>query len=67
MTGTQEPLPGEIEEARKNPNGWVYRIAGTFAEGDDVPPEAIIGAWRVDADGKIIGAFQRNEKYNPKT
>ena len=26
------PLPGEIEEAKRNPDGWVYRIAGKFEE-----------------------------------
>ncbi len=60
------PWPGEIEEARRNPNGWVYRIAGRFDEDEQVPPEAIVGAWRVDANGEIVGKLERNENYNPR-
>lgn len=37
------PLPGEIDEAKRNPDGCVYRIAGHFGPNDAVPPEAIIG------------------------
>jgi hypothetical protein len=60
-----EPLPGEIQEAARHPNGWVYRIAGRFGPNDGVPPEAIVGAWKVDADGRIVGEFIRNDKYDP--
>lgn len=60
-----QPLPGEIREARKHPNNWVYRIAGSFGPNDGVPPEAIVGAWKVDANGEIEGKFRRNEKYDP--
>jgi hypothetical protein len=61
----EKPLPGEIEEARGNPNGWVYRIAGSFAPNENVPPEAIVGAWKVDARGHITGGFVVNKNYNP--
>ena len=44
-TKFEGPLPGEIEEVKRNPDGWVYRIAGKFQEEERVPPEAIIGAW----------------------
>lgn len=47
------PLPREITEARSNPGGWVYRIAGTFGPSDAIPPEAIVGAWKVDDQGCI--------------
>jgi hypothetical protein len=60
-----EPLPGEIQEARHHPNGWVYRIAGQFGPTDGVPAEAIVGAWKVNAEGKIAGEFRPNEKYDP--
>lgn len=63
--GTIRPHPGELEEAKRYPNGWVYRIAGKFGPTDSVPPEAIIGAWKVDSDGKIVGAFIPNGKYDP--
>ena len=62
----ETPFSGEIEEAKRTPNGWVYRIAGRFGPRDAVPPEAIVGAWRVDAQGNIVGAFVRNQKYDPK-
>jgi hypothetical protein len=60
------PFDGEIEEAKKHPNGWVYRIAGRFGPNDGVPPEAIVGAWKVDAEGKITGDFILNKKYDPE-
>jgi hypothetical protein len=60
------PFPGEIEEAKRTPGGWVYRIAGKFGPKDRVPPEAIVGAWKVDADGNISGDFINNKKYDPK-
>jgi hypothetical protein len=62
----EKPFLEEVEEAKRTPNGWVYRIAGRFAPSDDVPPEAVVGAWRVDAQGNIVGGFVRNQKYDPK-
>jgi hypothetical protein len=56
-------MTGELEEAQKHPNGWVYRILGTFGPNEAVPPEAIVGAWKVDAEGKIIGDFIPNPKH----
>ena len=60
----QKPYPREIDEAKQNPNGWVYRIAGEFADDEAVPPEAIVGAWEVDSKGSIIGEFKSNPKYD---
>lgn len=59
------PFSGENEEAKRTPGGWVYRIAGKFGPKDRVPPEAIVGAWKVDPDGKIVGGFIRNKNYDP--
>lgn len=64
-TEAAKPSLGEIEEARRNPNGWVYRLAGQFNTTDTVPPEAIVGAWKVDSQGNIVGDFIKNTKYNP--
>jgi hypothetical protein len=61
----EKPFPGEIEEAKSYPNGRVYRIAGRFEESERVPPEAIVGAWKVDAQGNIIGDFIKNPNYDP--
>lgn len=60
----EKPLPGEIEEAKRNPNGWVYRIAGVFQDTEAIPPQAIVGAWQVDGHGRIVGDFQRNPNYD---
>jgi len=60
------PFVGEEEEAKKNPGGWVYRIAGDFKDGQDVPPEAIVGAWSVDANGRITGEFKANPNYDSR-
>ena len=59
-----KPFPGEISEARNNPNGWVYRIAGHFLPHEDVPPEAIVGAWKVNDQGEIVGEFKANSNYD---
>lgn len=58
------PLPGEIAEARSNRGGWVYRIAGAFTSSDAIPPEAIVGAWKVDDGGSIVGDFIANAKHD---
>jgi len=42
------------------------RIAGKFGPNDRVPPEAIVEAWKVDADGNISGDFINNKNYDPK-
>jgi hypothetical protein len=54
-----------IKEAKKNPNGWVYAIDFKYLDGDRVPPEAIEGAWKVNANGEIEGPFTPNEQYRP--
>ena len=56
-----------VEEARKNPNGWVYVIDGKFGPNDAVPPEAIVGAWKVDASGKLTGEYKANPNYRAKS
>lgn len=59
------PLQSEIEEAKRRPNGWLYRIAPHFGAHERIPPEAVIGAWKVDAEGVITGEFILNQKYDP--
>ena len=42
------PLPEERAAAKQQPGGWLYRIAGGFADTETVPPEAILGCpWRI--------------------
>jgi hypothetical protein len=58
-----EPTPEMIAEAKNNPNGWVYQIDGQFAPHEAVPPEAIVGAYTVDAAGNLTGEFKANPNY----
>ena len=60
---THEVTPEIAREARANPNGWVYKIEGQYALTEYVPSEAVMGAWKVDADGNVVGDFIPNPKY----
>jgi hypothetical protein len=60
------PSEEAIAEARRHPNGWVYQITGSFGPNDAVPPEAIMGAWRVDGTGNIVGQFIPNPRHRTK-
>ena len=60
-----KPLPDDaIKEALNNPNGWVYVIDEAFKNEENVPPQAIQGAWKVDSRGIITGDFIPNPNYN---
>lgn len=61
-----KPYDGEIEQAKLFPGGWVYRIAGPFSDSEDVPPDAIIGAWKVDEEGRIVGEFVVNPNFDTR-
>lgn len=65
MTDVLHPFIEEIEEARKLPNGNVYRIAGEFGPQDAIPGDAVVGAWRINERGEIVGDFVKNPKYDP--
>lgn len=62
---TKHPVPEDaaVAEARSNPGGWVYKIAGDYGPNDAVPPEVIVGAWKVGDDGVIVGDFVPNPNY----
>lgn len=65
-TGNAHEITDEVvEAARKNPNGWVYKIEGAYGPEEYVPPEAVVGAWKVDATGHLTGEFIENPKYQP--
>jgi hypothetical protein len=55
-----------LQEAKKHPGGWVYKIEGQYASDVAVPPEAIVGAWEVDASGNLTGKFIDNPRFKPK-
>jgi len=57
------PLQGAIDEAKKHPNGYVYEIDKAFEGEENVPPSAIVGAWKVNDKGIIIGDFIPNPNY----
>lgn len=52
-----------IQAARAHPGGFVYKIEGNFGPDDAVPPEAIVGAWEVDPNGKLTEKFFANPNY----
>lgn len=54
-----------IKAARENANGWVYKIEGSFGPTEHVPPEAVVGAWKVNENGNLTGEFMPNPKYKP--
>ena len=58
-----KPTPQAIAQAKQNPNGWVYVINGDYGPNDAVPPHAIEGAWKVDAEGRITGDFMPNPNF----
>ncbi|GAA0506284.1 hypothetical protein GCM10011581_47700 [Saccharopolyspora subtropica] len=61
------PITAQMREhARQNPNSWLYITDPGYAGGDDeVPPEGIVGAYRIDARGEIDENFQFNDRYRP--
>jgi hypothetical protein len=62
-----QPPPSAQAEAKRHPNGFVYQIDGNFGPDDAVPPDRIVGAWKVDANGKIVGEFLPNPNYKTRT
>lgn len=67
---TKDKLGHQVTEdvlraARENAGGWVYKIEGSFGPNDSVPPEAIVGAWKVDELGNLTGDFLPNPNYKP--
>lgn len=53
------------ENARKNPNSWLYVIDEAFDPGGDVPAWAVVGAYPVNSSGVIVADFHPNEQYLP--
>jgi hypothetical protein len=62
----ESPNAAEVELAKKWPDSEVYRIRGQFGSEEEAPCEAIIGAWKVNGEGKIIGDFISNPNFDPK-
>lgn len=60
-----KPTQEAIETAKARPNGWVYQIDFEYLPNDYTPPEAVEGAWKVNAKGEIDEVFEPNENYRP--
>lgn len=63
----QTHSPAMFAEAKKNPNGWVYAIDSSYDPKGEVPPHAIKGCWKVNANGEIEGEFIPNPNFRPKS
>lgn len=60
------PFPEALRaEARLHPDGWVYEIDSKYDVDGAIPPEGILGAWKVDENGDPTGDFQPNPNYRP--
>lgn len=53
------------DNARRNPNSWLYVIDAAFDSNSQVPPWAVVGAYPVNASGVIVADFHPNEQYLP--
>lgn len=54
------------EQAKQTPDSWLYIVdPGYEEEGADIPPEGVIGAYRIDSNGEIDEDFQFNDEYQP--
>jgi hypothetical protein len=57
-------LPGLVEEARRQGNGWVYIVdQRTRTPEGPVPPEDIIGAFEVKGGQIVPGSYRRSPKH----
>jgi hypothetical protein len=71
-TAAPIPLPAApaitaatIAEAKRRPGGWVYAMDGISDQDGAVPPERILGAWKVNDAGDIVGDFLPNPNHRP--
>lgn len=51
--------------ARAIPGGWLYHADPHLPADGDIPPHALVGAWRVDDNGAITAEFRANLAYQP--
>ncbi|GAB3546551.1 hypothetical protein J2S53_002917 [Actinopolyspora lacussalsi] len=56
------------EQAKQTPNSWLYIVDPAYeASGENVPPEGVVGAFRIDESGEIDERFHPNDEYEPGT
>jgi hypothetical protein len=63
MAEKSKPSVGAVAEAKRNPGGWVYEIRGAYKPDEYVPAHAVVGAWKVDDTGAIVGEFIPNPNF----
>ncbi|ELR72434.1 hypothetical protein C900_01517 [Fulvivirga imtechensis AK7] len=66
MSQYKTPTKEAQEEAIKYPNGYVYVIDEAYTDKEEVPPEYIVGCWKVDSQGVIAEPFIPNPNYHIK-
>lgn len=61
------PITDEMrEQAKQTPDSWLYIVdPGYEEEAADIPPEGVVGAYRIDSEGQIDEDFQFNDEYQP--
>jgi len=61
--------PELLAEAKATPGGWVYSIDAAYAPDGPygrVPPEGIIGAWKIAEDGTPTDEYWANPDYGSR-
>ena len=57
----------QLKKAKKHANGYVHVIDNSLDSTEVFPLNAILGAWKVNEHGEIVGDFITNPDYiNPK-
>jgi hypothetical protein len=68
-TGDEQPaevsrLPRQLrDEARRAGGGWLDEVVGSHPSAGPVPPAAVRGSWRLDANGDLTGEFVPNPHF----
>ena len=58
-------LPREVvEQARAAGGGWYCEVVGAYQ--GEVPDEAVRGAWRLDAEGRLTGEYVANPRFRAR-
>ena len=65
MIVPDRPTEAEIAAAVWRPDSYLPRIVRSLDPEGEVPREAVIGMWRVDGRGRIVGGFIVNPDYDP--
>ena len=55
--------PEIVEQARLAGGGWLDEVVDWRQPGVQPPLEAIRGAWRLDADGRLTGEYVANPAF----